>query len=223
MLKRCADDKARLKERVRAAKKQKDKDTVARCNLTLGQIGMKTMMAEGKPLLWSIIPIALVASWAFSRIGYLPPQANQSVSVKMFFPEFSEELVHLVPQDGVTSDNGFIRYALEDKTADGSSTGAGVAEWNLRVQERANPYILQFRFSGKTIEKEFVADGLRYATPVSSYGDNPMQLIQLDLPVYKPLNIIPGFTGLMLDPWVIGYLIMVIPLSFALKSLFRIY
>lgn len=223
MLKRCTDDKAVLKKRVAAAKKQNDKETVTRCGLTVGQIGMKTMMAEGKPLLWSLIPIGLIAAWAFGRMGYLPAQSNETVNLKMYFPEVSEELVHLVPQDGVSAANGWIHHVAEDKASDGSSTGAGVAEWRVRFQTRPQPYILKFRCKGRTLEKEFLADGLRYSTPVSSYGENSGELFQIELPIYKPLGIVPGLSAVMLEPWMIAYLAIAISLSFALKPLLRIY
>ncbi len=40
---------------------------------------------------------------------------------------------------------------------------------------------------------------------------------------YHPLNIIPGFPRVFLPPWIVGYLIIVLPLSFLLKPMLRVY
>ena len=45
---------------------------------------MKASKYELKPLLYSIIPIALLATWAFSRVAYVPPRAGQDLQVLMF-------------------------------------------------------------------------------------------------------------------------------------------
>jgi uncharacterized membrane protein (DUF106 family) len=114
-LKQCKEDKARLKQLIREAKKRGDKEAVARHKVTINQIGLVTMKSEGLPLLASLVPIALLAVWAFSSIAYHAPQDGDTVTVKMTFPKTEiGKVTHLLPVEGVTAETGLIRPVVKD-------------------------------------------------------------------------------------------------------------
>lgn len=278
-LKRCKEDKARLKQIIREAKKRGDKDAVQRCRLTVGQIGMVTMKAEGKPLLVSLVPIALLAVWAFANIAYVAPQDGQTVTVKMTFPKTEiGKVVTLLPADGVEPvppsadepgikpESGWVQPIVKDyapvpterqwklltdpealkehqkKEAEAEelakkenrkppareelpTVSNGLATWNLKCRKSDTPYRLTFRFDGKEYTKDLIVDGVHYADPVTFYDfeGSSVYAAELVLPEYKLFGFVPGIPILMLQAWIIGYLVIVIPFSLILKPVLRIY
>jgi uncharacterized membrane protein (DUF106 family) len=226
LLGRCKKDKARLKQLMREARKSGDKDAVARYRATMAQIGMRTLRAEGKPLLASFVPIAIVACWCWARIAFLPLTSEEPVGVKAYFA-VSEigKLVHIIPQEGIEADNRWIRAIERNVDKDGREVDNGVARWKLSCRQRDGQYVLQIRYNGRIFEKNLIVDGRRYAEPIMFYEDDVVLCSEIDMAdhEYHPLNIIPGVPQLFLPPWIVGYLIIVVPLSFLLKPLLRIH
>jgi uncharacterized membrane protein (DUF106 family) len=196
MLKRCKQDKDILNKFLRAAKKKGDKDDVLRFQTTIGQIGMKTMAAEWKPLVVSLIPIALLATWAFSRVGYLPPKPGETVKIEAYFSSTAiGKTVHIVGQDGVRAqDNQWVQPVEKGLDPDGSEHG--MAKWSLSFEQRPEPYVLSLRYAGKTYKKEVIVDGLRYADLepiILAYGDqDDVKVVKVAVTPYKPLGVVPG-------------------------------
>src|SRR4051794_30724863 len=73
LLRRCRDDKTRLQVLMREAKAGQDRLAVKRIRATLGLIALKQVRQEGQPFLVSLLPIALLATWAFHRLEFHPP------------------------------------------------------------------------------------------------------------------------------------------------------
>ena len=237
LLRRCQQDKARLKQLTREAKKNRDKEALARYQATLQGITMKTLKAEGKPLLASLVPIALVATWAFCRIAYLPVMEGQPVRLRIFTPLSAiGQWAHVVPQSGLTAETGWIREVGEDRPAadpvkpaspslpaEAVPVADGMAEWVLRGEQRSQPYEIEIRLQGRTITTELIADGRHYVNPPQrSYGEDSAEVVEVVLAEYKPFGIVPGWPAAMLPPWILGYLIIVIPLALVLKPALRI-
>jgi uncharacterized membrane protein (DUF106 family) len=274
-LKRCKEDKARLKMLVGEAKKRRDKEAVKRYRTTLGQIGMTQMASEGKPLLASIIPIALLAVWAFSRIAFMAPDGSKPITVKATFPTPQiGKMAHLEPVDGIAAENGWLRPIVtdydrvipgldewaaaspfesklpkkikkivkpkvEEKKLGGDSTGDkgkekkkekppqennGLAVWRLKCERRDEPYTLVLHRDNGSFEKELIVDGKQYAAPFEFYYDgNEMYTIETKLEEYKPFGIVPGIEAIAFAPWIVGYLIIVIPFSLIMKPVLKIY
>jgi len=220
----------------REAKRNRDKEALGRYRATLQAIAMKTLKAEGKPLLASIVPIALIATWAFCRIGYLPVHEGEPIKLRLYSPLSAiGQWAHILPQPGLQADTGWIQEVREDRpaVADGESPSSsesvpaanGVAEWVLRAEKRPDPYPVSIRWKGRAITIELTVDGVHYVGPPQTpYGEDPAtEVVEVALAEYKPFGIVPGWSAAMLQPWIIGYLIIVIPLAVVLKPILRIH
>lgn len=222
---RCKQDKKRLKELGKEAKRAGDKEARARYRTTMGQLGMRQLAAEGKPLLVSLVPIALLASWAFARIAFLPPMPGDPVTVNAYFPAPRiGERVHMLPVDGLTADNGLIQRVRPVEEGDFAYGFYGaMASWDVRGEASDEPYNMVIRVAGEGYDMPFIVDGRYYATPVKLITDAPVQAMTVDLTEYKPFGVVPGAPSLMIQPWIVGYLVVVIPLAFVLKPALRIH
>jgi len=228
LLRRCKEDKKRLKELIREAKKRKDKDAVKRYRTTLGGIGIKTMKAEGKPLLLAVLPIACLAVWAFARLAFVPPDEGDAVTVNLFCRASSiDGVAQIVPADGIEAVEqegaGWVQRVRKDPKVGPGGKVNGIATWRLKAAKRDEPYTLVIRHAGVTVEKEMLVDGRRYSPVLDAHEGGAIEAVQLALVPYKPFGIVPGIPKIFLDPWLVGYLIITIPFVFVLRRLCNIH
>lgn len=250
MLKRMKADKGRLKQLIREAKARGDREAVKRHKGIFQTIGMKSFKYEGLPLLASIVPIAFLAVWAFARLGYVAPGEGTKTRLVVDFPLYANgDFVSLVPRPGMAVDgNNWVRR-VEKKEVKFDARGrlpvvlwgkhpANIPEntvekaqavWEVSCRKEANAYPLDFRFRGQTLDHQLIVDGRTYYSPLGTWVDGTVNL-QMDLPEYKFLGFIPsldfywkGQCVLPLDAWLLGYLLIVIPLALLLKPILRIY
>ncbi len=181
LLRRCDRDKKRLKELIRQAKRQKDKEAVKRCRATRNMIGMTTIKEEGWPLLAAIVPIAILGTWCFQRLAFVPPRAGETVPVTAYFPVSAVgELTHVVPQEGVREvsreDSGasgrWIREIMKGVPRPDGIANSGIATWKIQARARPQPYVLQIRCKTVTVEKELLVGQPLYSPGVEFYGDD---------------------------------------------------
>jgi hypothetical protein len=126
LLKRAAADNRRLAELMRDAKRVRDKEALARHRATKARVGLIKFKAEGKPLLISLVPIALIAMWAFQNLQFVPPRPGEVVEVVASAPlSAAGEIVHLVPEPGLEAPEGWVR-------ALGPDGGAARATWRVK-------------------------------------------------------------------------------------------
>lgn len=223
-LKLCDQDKARVKGLLRQAQGRKDTDAIQRFRATLGMIGLRALRAEGKPLLFSLLPIVFLATWACARLAFVPPVSEEKVLVRAHLPVTAiDSLVHLVPTAGVRCSNGWIQKVKESVGADGKTVTGGVAVWEVSADARPSPYALEIRFGDKTVAKSLVVDGRHFAIPLETYEGQDIEAVVLVMPKFRLFGIVPGVEKLFLDPWIIAYLLLAIPSVLLLKRVFRIY
>ncbi|HUV40141.1 MAG TPA: hypothetical protein VMY39_11025 [Planctomycetota bacterium] len=228
LLRRCKQDKKRLKQLIREAKRRKDKDAVKRHRTTVGGIGIKTMKAEGKPLLLAIVPIACLAVWAFARLAFVPPVPGEPVTVNAYFrPTSIDKVAQIVPVDGIAptdDDHGtWVRRIVTDPRVAPGGQVNGIATWRLVPGKREQPYTLLLRHVGTTVEKSLLVDGLRYAPVLEFPEDGPVEAVETALVPFRPFGFIPGIPWLWLDPWLVGYLVVCIPFVFVLRRFCHVY
>jgi hypothetical protein len=151
------------------------------------------------------------------------------VAIKAYFSQQEiGNLVHMAPPAGLEAKDGWIQKIVTDKDAQGKEIIGGMATWQVQATGNGGSFVLPIRYKGQTFEKALLIGGDKYAEPVQVYekadGEKAdVAAIQIAIPEYKPLGIVPGYSGIGLPPWLVGYLILVIPLSFLLKPVLRIY
>jgi uncharacterized membrane protein (DUF106 family) len=233
LLRRCDQDKQRLKELVREAKKRKDKEAIARYRSTKNMIGLTTMRQEGWPLLVVLLPIAILGTWCFQRLAFVPPKAGETVSIQAYFPVSAVgELAHIVPQKGLTevtrtnagaSGCWIQEIVTETDPKTGAAVGA-VATWQLKADASTGPYRLQIRHKTGTVTKELLVGQAVYSQDVEFYGaDQPIQSVQIGMKPVKFLGLVPGIRGLSMPPWMVAYFLIAIPSVSLIKRVAKVY
>ncbi len=223
---RCRLDKLRLKELTRQAKAVHDKEAIARYQATVAQIGLKLMKLEVLPTLVALLPMSFLAIWAYERLNYLPPQAHQTVEVAFYLPVSAcGRLIHISPISGISAADGWLRPVTADTDKQGK-TANGIARWKIQA-ENAGEYTLRFHFDDKSYEHP-IRIGKRTYSPILKQQDGTDVRIvsEVKLRQRKLFGMVPGLEAIgwpgILDPWLVGYLILVIPLFFVNKLLFRV-
>lgn len=218
-LRRCQSDRVRLKSRLKEARRAQNVQDVTRFKAVLGTIGIRAMKQEGLPLLISLLPITLLASWAYARLGYHAPAKNEWVAVEFSLP-ISEigKLIHLVPQDGLESREGWIQEVGKNHE---SSISAGVVTWAVKASTSTSSFPLLIRLGDRTFRHEFRAGPGSYSEPFRIWGNGDFFLQQKLLP-YRPFGYVPGIDDFYFPAWLVGYLILVIPAVPILKKLMRV-
>ena len=210
LLKRCRDDKRTLKGLLRQAKRDGDKEAVARHRTTIGMIGVQAMKAEFKPLLVYLLPFACLGLWAMARMAHVPAVAAEPIEVRAHFSARPGEMIHLVPADGLAVDNGWIRRVPGDVHAKDTE---GIARWTLRGRGSSQPYRLLFRHDGHTVEHEVILDGKRSGPARLVHGAKGVVKTEVALKPYRFLGVAPAF---------VAYMLIAVPFVVVLKRLTRI-
>lgn len=241
-LKRADSDLKRLKELIKEAKQKGDKEAVKRYKNNSALITMRKMKYEGKPLLVAIIPILLLATWAFSRLDAYPPKPDELISVKMYMPSSTiGNIVHMVPQQGIKCHNGLIQRVVKDELPEPKDFWErwnqkaqqalgmippleGVAEWKISVTS-PGAYKLKFSALDEIIEHDLLVGKRIYSAPIKFGGaESRIQAVETVLRPFKPFNIIPGIPVLFGMPaWMVAYLLIAIPFVTIIKKIVGIY
>jgi uncharacterized membrane protein (DUF106 family) len=233
---RAAADSRRLNELIREAKRHKDREALARYRATKAQIGMLKFKAEGLPLVTYLLPLALLATWAFYRLEFYPPRAEEEIQVTAYLPASARgDVVHLVPQPGLRAVNGWVQsvrqvsagptawdrfwarvtfHEVREPEAD------DVAIWRLQGNASSEPYPLVLRWRDRTYERELRIGQNLYSPAMETWDDGKVALAVAQKEVR--LFGIPGL-GSWLPGWIVGYFLLTIPLFFLLKRVLRIY
>lgn len=239
---RAQNDINRLKALIREAKRQKRKADVARYKQTILKIKTRSLKYEGKPLLVAIVPIVLLATWGFARLGFHPPRDGEVFELKLYLPSATiGRLVHLVPQEGIEALNGWIR-PVQQETApvpqnlwDQANARAmeflgmtprleAVASWRIKARAHSNPYRLTIIYDGRPCVKEVLVGQRIYSSPLDVFdAKSPVRGIETVLRPFKLFGIIPGIDLLFVPPWLLAYLLVVIPFFSIFKRVFHIY
>jgi len=185
------------------------------------KVEIKALKFEGKPLLVSLIPIVFIATWCFARIAYLPLKPDKQILIRAYFSIAKVgSYAHIVPKEGMKVGSGWIQRIKESQDNFHKRVN-GVAEWDLYCVKKEKPYILEIQFDGETYRRELIIDGIHYSNPFLVYKDKGIESIEVVTEEYKPFGVVKGYKAL--QPWVVGYLILVIPFSYLVKSILHIY
>jgi uncharacterized membrane protein (DUF106 family) len=224
LLRRCREDKRRLRQLIKEARKSKDKEAVRRYKSSLALITMKTLKSEGRPLLLAIAPVAVLAVWCFFRLEFHPPKANETISVHAYFPvSAAGNLVHIVPQDGMTAENGWVQEIVA-VTDPAEGPPHGMATWHLHAEAAPKPYLLEIRYRAGTYTKQLLVGQRTYAPAVEFYADGaPVICSEIQMKPVKLFGIVPGIPPLGLAPWLMAYFVIAIPSVPLVKRVVGVY
>jgi hypothetical protein len=220
LLRRAAEDSRRLKQLLKEARRQGDKDAMLRYRGTRSLIGLIKLKAEGWPLLASLLPIALVATWALFRLEYLPVGPGQKVELVLYTPVTAAgDVAYVVPQEGIKVEGTWLRR-VRAVTDDGSPHG--LAAWDCEA-DRDGIFKLIIRLSenGRSFDRELIVGRRIYAAPVVDYGDDFVSEWKRE--PYYWLGFMPGIAALGLPSFLIGYIVMVVPVTLLLKRALGVY
>ena len=240
-LRQADEDVKRLKELTKKARQRKDKEAVQRQKMTVGLIKMRSLKFEGKPLLIAILPILILATWCFGRMGFHPPVEGDEVAIKMYVPRAGiDSVAHMIPVDGVTAIDGWVQKVKEDtypvpeglwdtfkaKCAEllhMTPPLGGVAIWHVKAAAAREPYHLKMVYKDEVYQKEFLVGRKLYSTQFVFYGlDEPVQAIEEALKPFKLFGLLGGL-GAFFPPWLVAYLIIALIFVPLLKKVCKIY
>ncbi len=214
LLRRARADGRRLKQLIRQAKARRDRESIVRHRATQSMLAMMKLRAEARPLVLVIVPVAMLATWAVHRLAYHPPRPGEPIELVAHTPvSWEGELAHVVPETGMTAPAGWIQRI---SPFDASS---GQARWRFEATSGDHP--LTLRIHGLSPRRELRVDEGRYAVPLVDHGHG-LWTEWTARPV-KLFGIIPGYAPLGLPPWVVGYLIVVIPSVMLAKRAMRVW
>jgi hypothetical protein len=224
----------RLKELIREAKARGDKEAIQRHRATIQRIGLLTVKQEGWPLLAALLPIALLGTWCFQRLAFIPPKAGETIAIRAYLPASAAgELAHIVPQEGLRevsqaepgARGKWIQEIAEDRFPPATGTVIGaVATWHVQAAASARPYKLAIHYKTASVEKELLVGQRTYSPDAQFYSDDPsFQCVQMDMKPVKFLGVLPGIPPLSVPPWMLAYFLIAIPSVSLVKRMTRIY
>jgi hypothetical protein len=220
LLRRAAQDSRRLKQLLKEARRQDkvDKGAIQRYQSTRSQIGLVKLKAEGWPLVASLLPIAIVATWALFRLEYLPVRPGQRVELALYTPVTAAgDVAHAVPEDGIKVEGGWVRQ-VRAVTNDGPPHGLAV--WDFEAGP-PRVYKLVVRLNDKSFERDLIVGQRFYALPVVDHGNDFVSEWKRE--PYRWLGFVPGIVAVGLPAWLIGYVVMVVPITVLLKRALGVY
>ncbi len=238
-LRRSRGDLRRLKQLLRDAKRAKDKAAAARIRASLAMVNAIRLKAEGKPLLWSLLPIILLAVWAVERLDYFPPRVGEELTIKAYYEAASiGQLTHLVPPPGFELRTNAICLVERDPVPGPDGKHNGLAVWVLRPTGPVAADIL-IRHRGETATHPVRVGGRSYAPPLRAGSGGKILATETVLRQAKFLQRalgrvkwlrrtfladgVPGIPAIGFPPWLIAYLVIVIPFVPILRRTLRVY
>ena len=214
LLRRCRDDKVRLKQMMKVAKAGGEVAVMKRYRATLGMIAIKQMREEFLPLLVAIVPLGILATWAVHRLEFQRWSVGETVEFAAFFPRSSEgQVTYLIPRAGVKAESGWVAEISELSPKEGNRL---VARWRLTGEAGVESGDLVIRHGGKSFLHPVTVGGQRGEVAMGVLGT------ELFLKPVQLFGMVPGVPWLHLPGWMVGYLLLIVPLTFLLKRLFRV-
>lgn len=221
LLGRCRQDLRRLKTLLRQAKQARDTAAAQRTRGTIAAVKMMQLRADGVVLVASLLPVALLATWAVQRLEFLPPRTGEPLTVRAYFALSAvDRLTHLVPPAQARVAGGAIQVVRLD-SADGQH---GLAEWSVVPEPDAGLLTLTLRCGEQAVEHRVRVGQRTYEPPLQAHDESQgrIQITEVALQQSKFLGVIPalafpGFTALglpafTLAPWLVAYLLLAIAL-----------
>ncbi len=223
-LRRAKADRRTLKRLRRDAKAKADRAAMASLKALQARIGMMRLKAEVKPLLWAIVPIALLATWCYERLPYLPPKPGSTFTIELLHPVSAHgDLAHVVLPSFLEPVDRLLQPILAE---DLPSQRYGIATWQLTRQLSPAPHdgpsIIQCVSPMGRFDHPFEPSPTRLPLIARNHDDAGTIITRLVLEERRLLGVVPGIPALALPAWLVGYLIIVIAFIPVIRRVFRL-
>jgi hypothetical protein len=216
LLFRISRDRARLRELVREARRSGDWEAAARHRALRSAVGMKALRSEAWPLLASLVPVAVVATWCVFRLEFHPPRGGEPVPVVAYAPVSAVgSVMHVVPEEGLEAEAWVRPVAAASEDERGGGPPYGKAVWTLRAAARETPYTLMFRLGEGRYEHALLVGRTTYAPALAFHEEGVVTEVRMR--ERQLFGLVPGAPQLYLPAWLVAYLILVIPATSVVK------
>jgi len=225
-LHRCKNDLGRLKALKKIAKKAKDKLAVENNAGTVGLVKMIQMGAEGRALLFSIVPVALLATWAWQRMAYIPAPADKPLAIRAYFaPSALDRLAWLCPAPGLQLADGNYVQRVRSIASDPAKPDSKdpMAVWNIKASPSVHDLDLCIQIGDQVVHHPCQIGLSTYATPIVEHTDGPIITTEAVLVDPKFLGILPGFSQYGFGSWLIAYVILASIFVPLLRKVLKVY
>lgn len=163
LLGQCQADLDFLKQKIKRAKAEGRTEAVTRAQALSNRIGMKKFVGTLRPSLFTIPLFIVVASWAGSRLGYLPIRPGQEMTVAAHFENQARGFAYVLPNDAFKPVSPPIAPLVDSPCLPGSKETDPHATWTLRA-DKDGDHRITIRGAGKSYE---------VVIPVASKGGYP--------------------------------------------------
>ena len=217
-LRRVAEDRTRLKELIKADRKSGDVEALRRRRALLSRVAMSALGQEWKPLLAVLLPVAIVATWCLARLGFHPPRDGEELVFAARMPvSCAGRVVHMVPAGGLECD-GWIKPV---EVVTNRAAAFCEARWRIRARAAGGDRIISVRCGRRTLEHPLSVGRDRYAPDRLDHGGGfATRVFMREIRLF---GLLPGLARpIALPPWLIAYLVLVLPLTFVLKKALRV-
>lgn len=210
-------DLRRLRQLLRQARRQGDRPAVRRHRRNRVRVLLVRIQNEFKAIGVSLLLVSVLVVWSQRHLQHRSIAPGQPFRVVLQLPaSFDAQLVHLVPQEGVKAEDGYVRQLRASPDARRESLPIrtakplpeAIAEWQLAAE--AGDHELLFRTPQSSCRHRVVV-GTR-PTADSIRTEQPGVVIETKFLPYQPWKVVPGVPVLDCPPWLSGYLLIVIPL-----------
>lgn len=219
-LRRADADLARLRERLRAARRDGDRAAVERLDRAAWQVRRVKLAADLVVAAIAVAPLGLFGLWGVARLDYLPARPHQSYELRAYYRLSSVgRLTHLAPRPDVKVDSPPIQTIVVDE----QRPDRGSARWSIRALRSADDVDLAVRHAGETAVHRLQVGGLRYSAPVVEHRRNSRLLeTRVGLERFRFYGVDFARLGWRLPPWLAVYLAASAGLAPIVKRLARV-
>jgi hypothetical protein len=214
------EDQDQAEQQRLQAELQAASDRAKQIKTTISMINTRKVRAEGMPLLVSIVPIALLAIWAFSRLNYYAPQPNEPVVVEANFQPASlarGRLARLVAPQGMNVEAA-IQVVEDDPNGDN-----GIVKWTVVPTEPGKKVKLTARYGDDAATVVINVGGEIYEPPTAVYAGKAEGITATHVHLRQATFFgLPGLHPVLMPAWLTYYLAITIVLVFPLRWVMRV-
>lgn len=199
------DDRRDLRRLIRMARVAGDAADLARYKRIRTKVAQLQLRQELPVMLLVALPLAGLLTWAAHRLHFERPPEQGPLHLVVWLPASSiGDLVHLVPQEGIIAEDGWIRQASK---ATRDSVTRGRADWRLFGSGLEDRVSVTLRYGDETIQREVSDEQLARGDLWRHHAADVETEVLLN--EYLPFST-PSFARLGLPPWSVLYSLVVI-------------